>query len=156
MNTASHALLLLRSTFGDQRVWARRVRQAVGGGQLAALGSLYGGQSRYIPDFLTPYPAGQQEAFADELHQVATAPASRVGPELDLVVTGSVKAAMPGAPLPGRSLASSNAEKGPWPDTPLPSSTSSGERLWPRTGLMCGLRSMPTSPTAPTSLPATA
>ncbi|WP_327153346.1 hypothetical protein [Streptomyces tubercidicus] len=100
MNTASHALLLLRSTFGDQRVWARRVRQAVGGGQLAALGWLYGGQSRYIPDFLTPYPAGQQEAFADELHQVATAPASRVGPELDLVVTGSVKAAMPGAPLP--------------------------------------------------------
>ncbi|MGW5940418.1 hypothetical protein ACWIG3_05415 [Streptomyces celluloflavus] len=80
------------------------MRQAAGGARSAAPGSPYGGRAHHIPDFLEPHPAGTEEALDDELHGAATAPAGRVGPEVDVVVSGSGKAAMPDAPRPARFL----------------------------------------------------
>ncbi|MFE5736240.1 hypothetical protein [Streptomyces celluloflavus] len=72
------------------------MRQAAGSARRAALGSPYGGRAHHIPDFLEPHPAGTEEALDDELHGVATAPASRAGLDVDVDVVGSVsgKAAM--------------------------------------------------------------
>ncbi|MFD7019883.1 hypothetical protein [Streptomyces sp. NPDC059161] len=68
--------------------WARRLDRALDS-RLPLLSSLHHGYRGYIPDFITPQPAGHLDGVDNELHQVATAPMSYVAREVETLFHGA-------------------------------------------------------------------
>jgi DNA-binding transcriptional ArsR family regulator len=91
LSTAVSALLLLRdgapAVGGD---WRNLVLGAVRRKRLRLLGSLFSGNWKYVPDFITPEPASAEPSVEGELHAVATTAGARVRFELDAMVSGDL------------------------------------------------------------------
>lgn len=72
--------------------WVERHREAFaslrGDEVLGGLVTLLGGGTRWLPDFMTPPPAGMRTAFAEELAMVRATPAERARADLALSAGG--------------------------------------------------------------------
>ncbi|WP_194924322.1 hypothetical protein [Catenulispora pinisilvae] len=72
--------------------------------RLELLQACFNQRRPYLPDFLTPVPAGCDEDLDADLHQVATTSAGRVRAELDVLATtaaGGAPGRRAGRLLPG-------------------------------------------------------
>jgi len=81
-----------------------RLRETIVGRRLdllAALLRIEDGAGHYVPDFISPDPAGFEGDAAEELHAVATTPAWRVAGELAVAVQGRLARTV-GRALPRR------------------------------------------------------
>ncbi len=85
-------VLLIQSRSARRRSnghdWARSLNSALDS-RLPLLSSLHHGYRGYVPDFITPQPAGHFDGVDDELHQVATAPTPCVAREMDTLFHGA-------------------------------------------------------------------
>lgn len=91
LSTTVGALLLLRD--GAPAAgggWRNLVLGAVRRKRLRLLGSLFTGNWKYVPDFITPEPGSAEPTVEGELHAVATTACARVRFELDAMAGGDL------------------------------------------------------------------
>ncbi|HEU5025767.1 MAG TPA: winged helix-turn-helix domain-containing protein [Spirillospora sp.] len=70
-------------------VWRRRTAAALAEPGLPLLNALVAqAATGYVPDFISPEPAGFDENLDDQLHRVATAPADRIAYETAIILDG--------------------------------------------------------------------
>jgi AraC-like DNA-binding protein len=70
--------------------WRARTADALGGGRLDLLAAItMRANTRSAPDFIAPHPAEYEAGLEAELHEVATASATRVGYEMTQLLRGN-------------------------------------------------------------------